>query len=123
MTGDSLTKRRRAIVRALLALTFAWGLRGSFQQQGYEVLFFSVGLSVLATQFCMIDSKLVGKPLPWSMQWLVYFTWPLFVPIYLVWTRGWRKLHVVVLYIGVYLAAYYIPAFGMWFLLSRRGQQ
>jgi len=123
MIRDPMVTRRRAFGHAVLAVTFAFGMRTPFEPQGYEMLAFSVVLSVLVTQFCMIDSKLIGKPLPWSLQWLIYFTWPVFAPVYLLWTRGMRKLHIAALHIGLYLAAYYVPAYGMWLLLSRIGQE
>lgn len=54
--------------------------------------------------FCITDARARGRPLPWSIYWLILLTWPLFVPIYLFKTRGFKRLHRVLLGILAYIA-------------------
>jgi hypothetical protein len=52
-----------------------------------------------------VDSQIRGKPLVRSFHWLTLFMWPVSVPVYLIQTRGWRRLHWVALWIGGYVLA------------------
>lgn len=40
---------------------------------------------------CMADARLLGKPLPALIPMVMFFTWPLSIPVYLIWSRGWRR--------------------------------
>ena len=52
----------------------------------------SLIIGILVTQFCILDAKILGKNLARSFYWLIFFTWPLAVPLYLMWSRGWKGL-------------------------------
>jgi hypothetical protein len=38
---------------------------------------------------CSTDARIVGKPVPNIVQFLMLITWPLAIPICLIWTRRW----------------------------------
>ena len=53
------------------------------------LLNFVVGFGVVWV--CMADARLLGKPLPILIPLAMFVIWPLSVPVYLVWSRGWRR--------------------------------
>ena len=55
---------------------------------------------------CSTDARILGKPVPNIMQFLMLFTWPLSIPICLFWTRRWWGV-VWVLVFGVTLSLTY----------------
>jgi len=40
---------------------------------------------------CVLDARSLGKPMSGAAQLMLFFTWPVAVPVYLVWSRGWRR--------------------------------
>ena len=40
---------------------------------------------------CVADSRRMGRPMPGVTAFAILFTWPVAVPIYLVWSRGWKR--------------------------------
>ena len=104
-----LTAKLRWNVIFIYGLSAVTGMRAVFEPVGWEPLFCSLLMGVLMTRFCMMDSHVRGKPLAWSVPWLIFFTWPIFVPVYLVATRGLKRFHWVLLAMGGYFVAMLIP--------------
>jgi hypothetical protein len=52
----------------------------------------TLALQIILTTFCIVDSKCRGKPLLHSFYWIIFFSWPVSVPIYWVWTRGLKGI-------------------------------
>ncbi len=59
----------------------------------------SLALSAAMVKFCVVDSRCRGEPLLHSFYWIIFFTWPVSVPIYLLCSRGIRGIVSVVLYV------------------------
>ena len=59
----------------------------------------SIALWVLA------DARQRCHPVPYDFGSFVFFTWPVFVPIYLFCTRGWRAFAALGWFLLLYLAA------------------
>lgn len=72
----------------------------------------SLALSAAMVKFCILDSKYRGDLLLNSFYWIIFFTWPVSVPIYLLWTRGIRGIGWVVLNI-ILLVVISSVAFGV----------
>lgn len=83
-----------SLVRWLLGLLFAWAV----------------------TSWCVSDARQRGRPLISVLQMIMFLTWIVSVPIYLISTRGWRGVAYTVMHtIGLYaitmffvLATYYL---------------
>jgi len=75
-------------------------------------------MACTAAEWCLIDSSRRGRPMTWSVQFLVFFFWSIAVPIYLIATRGWRGAGWLVLNsIGMYvtmIVAYYMTFHLLW---------
>jgi hypothetical protein len=82
----------------------------------------SLAMSVVMVQFCIVDSRCRGKPLLHSFYWIIFFSWPLSVPVYWLWTRGirgiiWAALFAISLeavYIAVLVATGYLVWGALW---------
>ena len=64
----------------------------------------SLALSAAMVKFCIVDSICRGGVLLNSFYWIIFFTWPVSVPVYLLWTRGikgiiWLVLNIILLVI------------------------
>ena len=75
-------------------------------KQGSFDLLLSLFTALVVTLLCITDSKVRGKPMVQAAQWIMFFTWPIAVPIYLVWSRGAKGLlilfgHIVALLVMV----------------------
>jgi hypothetical protein len=55
-------------------------------------------MAYTATYWCVVDSRILGRPIVQSLHWIIFFTWPLAVPIYLIYSRGGRGLVLVILH-------------------------
>lgn len=49
-----------------------------------------LAMTTAASTCCVVDSKIIGKPLTLSTQWMTAVYWPVTVPVYLLWSRRWR---------------------------------
>ena len=57
-----------------------------------------------ATYWCVIDSRAIGHPIVQSLHWIIFLTWPIAVPAYLVFSRRLRGLGIAVLHaVGLYI--------------------
>lgn len=62
----------------------------------------SVTVAATLSLACLIDARLLGRRLVCPARLGLLFAWPLAVPIYLIWARGWRGL-VAALLLGGFL--------------------
>jgi len=69
----------------------------------------SLLLALILTHLCIVDRRIVGKPLPTSFYWLVFILYGIAVPVCIIRARGLGGVVVVVIhFVGmllVYLAA------------------
>ena len=74
-------------------------------EAGVIRLLLHVAMCSIATYWCVVDSRMRGSPIVHSLHWIIFFTWPIAVPIYLVQSRGLRGLWLAVIHgIGLYAA-------------------
>jgi hypothetical protein len=64
----------------------------------------SVILAALSTGWCVVDARQRGRPLLSVVQMIMFITWFVSVPMYLIVSRGWRGLAYTVIHgIGISL--------------------
>jgi hypothetical protein len=103
-----LIARRRVLVVLIYMLSVFWGIEVRLGPDPLAGFLISLGGATLMAQFCMIDARVRGHPLPWSVPWLFFSFWPLAVPSYLFWSRGVRRFYAPILYILAFLACPYL---------------
>lgn len=99
---DTRTLRRFRL--GFLLITYAlYALHAARERMGVGPGLSDIAIALLAsvavTKACIMDSRLIGKPLPRAARWVMFFTWPLAVPVYLPWTRGWLGLVWIVVHL------------------------
>lgn len=55
---------------------------------------------------CATDARILGKPIPPMIQFIMLLTWPVAVSICLIWLRGWRGALWLLLFGGTLLLTY-----------------
>ena len=89
----------------VMMMGIANGASTSGISPGREFLF-SLALALVLTQVCIVDRKIVGKPLLISSYWLVFIFYCIAVPICIVRARGLRGLaYVAAHFVGMVLVA------------------
>jgi hypothetical protein len=94
-------RRSRRILGLLLYVVAAacgWSEVFHPDHGGLLQAFFALAFSILLTYWCIIDSRVMGRPILSSFSWLIFFFWPVGAPSYLIWSRKWRGLGLAVLH-------------------------
>ncbi|HWB21094.1 MAG TPA: hypothetical protein VG711_12385 [Phycisphaerales bacterium] len=96
-------KTQRVIfVMAFYMLLAMWTARYDvFLQRALVDVMLWVSIAFSAALACIADSKVRSRPMVHSAKLGLLVYWPVTVPVYLVWSRGWRGL----VWIGVHLLA------------------
>lgn len=113
---------RRRVRAHMIVLVFLvsilWGLHYAltWDSEGIQLV---LGLlsAFVVTHCCIADSKVVGKPILLSFQWLMFCFWGISAPLYLVWSRrlrgiglaiGFVLLFQILLYLTFYVTAFLV---------------
>jgi predicted neutral ceramidase superfamily lipid hydrolase len=116
MGGNKLGMSRSLVTVCIYFLFALWGLRRAFFADLQPADFIiSLVLSAAMVKYCVLDSRWRGKPLMHSYHWIIFFTWPISVPIYLYRTRGIAGIGLVILHtlclIFVFYAAFALTVY------------
>jgi len=124
---NSIQERMRFVLGlSLYALAALWGMvQVPYPIGGVPYLLFVLALASTMTYWCIVDGRVAGRPILYSFYWLIFFLWPLAVPIYLVWARrlrglGFALLHAVGLF-GVNFLAFHLDPWILKYFLMFRG--
>lgn len=112
MSGDSLYSLRWAWLFAAHIVMFANGVR-DYADPAREMSFFVIGIALGFSILwaCVIDSRLIQKPILPIVQMLMLATWPVAAPAYLIWSRGLRGVLWSLLWIATLLMMHHA---GQW---------
>ena len=103
MDGKKLQRYRNFSLICIYFLFALWSVRSAlFEEIQLTDIAISFALSAVMVKFCVVDSRCRGQLLLRSFHWIIFFTWPVSVPIYLLCSRGikgigWAVLNVVLL--------------------------
>jgi hypothetical protein len=73
-------------------------------QGGMVRILIAVMAASLVAYWCVDGARIVGRPIVQSVHWILFVTWPLAVPVYLVCSRGLRGIALIILH-GIGLIA------------------
>jgi hypothetical protein len=92
MPGCSWKALRLWLLVFLYCLTALWGMRSALPTLAprFDVLL-SVVFPLALALLCIVDSRAVGRPMVWSFHWLLFLLWPVAVPAYALWSRGFGR--------------------------------
>ena len=105
--SDKRKKLRRILLFCLYLLAAIAGATGADRSQAVVVqIVFPFMMASAAAYWCVVDSRILGRPIVPAVQCIMFFTWPLAVPIYLVYSRRLRGLGLGVLHaMGLFIVA------------------
>lgn len=66
----------------------------------FHTLFALVSQTLMAG-ICVVDSRLRKRPIVFTAQAALFFLWPVAVPVYLIWSRGWRGILVLAVWVAI----------------------
>jgi hypothetical protein len=97
MPDNYRTKQRVVLAAAIVLWSAGMGFHTALAPQTRESdAFLWLLLGILVTSFCSVDSKLQKRPIPTLALWLLFETWPVSGPAYIVLTRsGMARLRAV----------------------------
>jgi hypothetical protein len=107
---------RRYLVFEIYVMCVLWGITQSLSSNGALGYLGSILLAVLTTGWCIIDARHRGRPMLSIVQMIVFFSWPIAVPIYLIASRGRRGLAIAAIHaIGMLITTWIASAATLYF--------
>ena len=93
---------------ALWLLAFVWGALGAIPEEAAQraVVAANFALPLIVASWVMADARKRGRALPYDFDNLLFFAWPLILPVYLLQTRKLRIFLTLLFFIGVCLFAW-----------------
>jgi hypothetical protein len=88
---SSLRARRWLLLAVVMVMAALLGLARTLVPDSPALLLGLVGQSVAFAILCLADSRVTGKPVSPGFVWACFLLWPVAVPGYLLWSRGWLK--------------------------------
>ena len=95
------------------------GVRAALLEPTLADLLLSLTLAVGLATWCTVDARRHGTPMPGAVPLVMVLTWPVAVPVYLLWSRGWVRggvaaagfvMALILLFMGSFLLAeHWIP--------------
>jgi hypothetical protein len=87
----------------------AWGSIQVFSENAMISMLFALLIASAATMWVAFDTRHRQSPLPHAVLFLIFLTWVIALPLYLIWTRrirglGWAALHFIGLFLTLYLS-------------------
>ena len=67
------------------------GVRAAITEPGRTDVLISLVLCSGMALVCVYDARRIARPLADATPLVLFFTWPVAIPIYLVWSRGWKR--------------------------------
>jgi hypothetical protein len=115
---EALAKRRKvAIGIAILALFGIYSVRQELLGRLLPAdVLIGIAVQALMVMFCVADSHIVQKNLLHVFRWIIFFTWPVSVPIYFFWARGSKGLLRVGMYLLLIIAVNVMAFYGAYLL-------
>ena len=92
-------RRRRFLIAMFYVAAVIWGVHAAIGQPSILDVALPLLTGFLATSACVADAELLGRPLALSIQGFMFFTWPIAVPIYLIWSRRLLGLAIVLAHV------------------------
>jgi len=95
------------------------GVRAAIAETGRTDVLISLVLCSGMALGCAQDARRMGRAMPGAASLAVFFTWPVAVPAYLVWSRGWKRgLLAAMAFVGslavLYLVPFFVAGYAVW---------
>jgi hypothetical protein len=88
------------VVAACLTFAFVMFRAALVGQEVLSDYLFATSLAVFVTMACVADSAMLGRPIAFEVRFPFAATWPVALPIYLLRSRGWWGVAVLLTIFG-----------------------
>jgi len=88
---------RVSFLIALVPTFAALGVHAAVGRDASREMLLSVVSGTLFAATCGVDSRIRRRPMVFDGETFVFFAWPVAVPYYLIWTRGWWGVFAIAL--------------------------
>ena len=111
-----MKKRRLLYLISLYLLAVLFGIRATAlpPRTYFSDLLLQFEFALVVTQLCVIDARLLRRPLVHAAQWVMFVFWPFVMPVYVLWSRRLRGLLLLLVHAILLYVAYYAGAVAMW---------
>lgn len=102
----SSQKSLRFVLLAAVYLVMAmlWLRVAIVQEQLPSDSLFGTAAVILATMACVADARARRQPMVPAAKLAILLIWPLAIPAYLLWSRGWWGIVTLLVLLGILLA-------------------
>lgn len=103
----------------LALLLASMGVRAAISDPAPIDLLLKLVLACGVAGMCVADSRRIGRPMAGLAPVAIVIVWPVAVPVYLVWSRGWRsglmRTGAFLLSVAVLLLVpFYLAGYAVW---------
>ena len=115
MNEEILKSRRNSLIGFLITLAFSSGWFSVISTNTLVDYSIAIATAVSVTLLLITLSQMANRPLVRSFHWLIYFSWPITAPVFLIKFYKWKGLlfilgavltYVLFSILGLYLAEY-----------------
>jgi len=107
MSVERLKKYRKFLIILVYFVAVVIGFGSCFKSEQINLLF-SFFIAALLTNLCIIDSKIVGKPLPFFSYFFVFIFFGIAAPICIIRAHGIKRgIKIILIHlVGLFLTAF-----------------
>ena len=98
------------IVASYLTFVFVMFRAGFAPQEAASDILYAFALAVFVTMAGVADSAMLGRPIAFEVRFPFAITWPAALPIYLLRSRGWWGVVVVLAILGLVIGTSFVSA-------------
>jgi hypothetical protein len=98
-TADWRRLRRLAVLSFYLAIATFGAMQVSLPQSGFVAPLLALMAASTAAYGCVVDARFRGRPIVQSVHWIMFVTWPMAVPVYLIYSRKLRGVALIVMHL------------------------
>jgi hypothetical protein len=106
----ALGVRRAVCLASAYFLAIITGIAVARPNPGFLTFLLSWLLALSLVIACVTDARIAGKAIPSGIQFVMLLTWPIALPICLIWARRWRGAISFLAFGGTLWLAYYVTA-------------
>jgi hypothetical protein len=111
MDEKLLIKRRNSQIILALILWFCVGSLSGESPDPYLIILVNIGLAVTITLLLITLSQLRNRPIIRSLHWIIYITWPVAFPMYLIKFYRWKGVGILMVSIITAFAAMFAGSY------------
>ncbi len=90
---------RNFVVAAIYLFSSLLSFRKNLFNESFGADFcFSIILGLAMVEFCVADSRLKDKPINYNLRFIMFLTWPISVPVYILRSQGIKGIWDIIFY-------------------------